>query len=78
MRPTPLVLLLTAILIAGCARQSVDCSIGAGHNGCVPGTKEYEQMAQQQQDAKINEAMDDALCLNGSARKERSRHLKRP
>jgi len=40
MRPPPLVLLLTAIFVAGCARQSVNCTMGAGRNCCVPVTKE--------------------------------------
>jgi hypothetical protein len=65
MRLTLLTLLLASILMAGCARQSVDCTMGAGHNGCAPGTKEYEQMVQrqqQQQDAKTADEMDDALC----------------
>jgi hypothetical protein len=67
MRPTPLVLLLTAIFVAECARQSVNCTKGAGSNGCVPGTKEYQQMEQRQQDAKMNDAMDDALCRSCGA-----------
>jgi hypothetical protein len=70
MRLTPLLLLLANILMVGCARQSVDCTMGAGHNGCAPGTKEYEQyeqMVQQHQDAKTADEMDDTLCRSYGA-----------
>ncbi len=61
------ILLLASILIAGCARQTVNCSMGAGHNGCLPGTNEYEQMVQRQQEEKTHDAMDDALCRSYGA-----------
>ena len=67
MRLTLLMLLLANILMAGCARQSVDCTMGAGHNGCTPGTQEYEQMVHRQQDAKTDDEMDDALCRSYGA-----------
>jgi uncharacterized protein YceK len=62
MRLAPLLLMLTSILISGCASHSVDCAMGAGHNGCTPGTKEYEQMVEQQQAAKSGVEIDDAIC----------------
>src|SRR5664279_6509146 len=67
MRLAPLLLMLTSILISGCASQSVDCTMGAGHNGCTPGTKEYEQMVQLQQDAKSTAEIDDAVCRSFGA-----------
>jgi hypothetical protein len=62
MRLAPLMLVLTSILISGCASQSVDCTMGVGHKGCAPGTKEYEEMVQQQQDVKTVAEIDDARC----------------
>jgi hypothetical protein len=62
-----LLLLLLTILVAGCASQSVDCTLGVGHNGCAPGTKEYEQMVQQQQDEKSSAEIDDAACRSYGA-----------
>jgi hypothetical protein len=59
--------LLTSIVIAGCASHSVDCTMGAGQNGCTPGTKEYEQMMQRQQDAKSSDEIDDAVCRSFGA-----------
>jgi hypothetical protein len=70
MHLAPLILVLTSILISGCAGHSVDCTMGAGHNGCTPGTKEYEQMTQRQQDAqdaKTVDTMDDTLCRSYGA-----------
>jgi len=67
MRLAPLIVVLASVLMAGCARHSVDCSMGAGHNGCTQGTKEYEQMVQQQQDAKTVTEIDDALCRSYGA-----------
>jgi hypothetical protein len=67
MRLTLPILLLTSILIAGCARQSFNCTSGAWCNGCVPGTNEYEQMVQRQQEEKTHDAMDDALCRSYGA-----------
>ena len=67
MRLAPPLLMLTSILISGCAGHSVDCAMGAGHNGCTPGTKEYEQMVQQQQDAKSSDDIDDAVCRSFGA-----------
>jgi hypothetical protein len=67
MRLAPLLLMLTSILISGCASQSVDCTMGAGHNGCTPGTKEYEQMVHLQQDAKSTAEIDDAVCRSFGA-----------
>ena len=61
MRLAPLLLMLTGILISGCASRPVDCTMGAGHNGCAPGTKEYEQMVQLQQDAKSAAEIDDTV-----------------
>ncbi len=66
MRLAPLALLLT-ILVPGCASQSVDCTLGAGHNGCAPGTKEYEQMVERQQDEKSGAEIDDAACRSYGA-----------
>ncbi len=59
---TPLILLLASPLIAGCASHPVDCSMGAGQNGCLPGTAQYEEMVQQQQDAKTAAEIDYARC----------------
>ena len=67
MRIAPRLLILTSIFISGCASQSVDCTMGAGHNGCTSGTKEYEQMIQQQQDAKTGDDIDDAVCRSFGA-----------
>ena len=67
MRLATIMLVLTNILISGCASHSVDCTMGAGHNGCTPGTKEYEQMVQQQQDAKSSDDIDDAVCRSFGA-----------
>ena len=67
MRLAPLLLMLTSILISGCASHSVDCTMGAGHNGCVPGTKEYEQMVQLQQDVKSAAEIDDTVCRSFGA-----------
>lgn len=67
MRLAPLMLVLASLLMSGCASQTVDCSMGAGHNGCAPGTKEYEQLMQQQQDAKSEGAIDDAACRSFGA-----------
>jgi hypothetical protein len=67
MRLAPIMLVLTSILISGCASDSVDCTMGAGHNGCKPGTKEYEQMVEQQQDAKSIAEIDDAVCRSFGA-----------
>jgi len=70
MRLAPLMLILTSIFISGCAENSVDCTMGPGHNGCTPGTKEYEQMTQRQQDAqdtKTVDTMDDTLCRSYGA-----------
>lgn len=60
-------LILASILVSGCASQSVDCTMGAGHNGCIPGTKEYEQMIQLQQDKKASDNIDDAVCRSFGA-----------
>ena len=68
MRLAPLILVLASVLISGCASQSVDCTMGVGHNGCVPGTKEYEEMEQKQQDAKMAAEVDDARCQSYGAR----------
>ena len=67
MRLATLLLMLTCILISGCASHSVDCTMGAGHNGCTPGTKEYEQMVQQQEDTKASDDIDDAVCRSFGA-----------
>ena len=67
MRLATIMLVLTNILISGCASHSVDCTMGAGHNGCTPGTKEYEQMVQLQQDAKSAAEIDDAICRSYGA-----------
>jgi hypothetical protein len=67
MRLATIMLVLTNILISGCANHSVDCTMGAGHNGCTPGTKEYEQMVQLQQDAKSAAEIDDAICRSYGA-----------
>ena len=67
MRLAPLLLMLTSILISGCASHPVDCTMGAGHNGCAPGTKEYEQMVQLQQDAKSAAEIDDTVCRSFGA-----------
>jgi len=70
MRLAPLMLVLTSILISGCAGHSVDCTMGVGHNGCTPGTKEYEEMMQRQQnaqDAKTVDTIDDTLCRSYGA-----------
>jgi hypothetical protein len=67
MRLATIMLVLTNILISGCASHSVDCTMGAGHNGCTPGTKEYEQMVQLQQDAKSAAEIDDAVCRSFGA-----------
>ena len=44
MRLAPPLLMLVSILISGCASHTVDCTMGAGRNGCTPGTKEYGLM----------------------------------
>jgi len=67
MRRAPLLLMLTSIAISGCASQSVDCTLGAGRNGCAPGTKEYEQMVERQQEAKPGAEIDDAACRSYGA-----------
>jgi hypothetical protein len=68
MRLAPLMLVLANVLIlAGCVEHPVDCTMGAGHNGCAPGTKEYEQMMQQQQDEKSAAEIDDAACRSFGA-----------
>lgn len=67
MRITPRLLILTSIFISGCASQSVDCTMGVGHNGCTPGTKEYEQKIQQQQDEKASDNIDDTVCRSFGA-----------
>src|ERR1019366_3838307 len=75
MRLTPAMLVLASILISGCASQSVDCAMGVGHNRCTPGTKEYEQMMQKQQDqqdAKTAAEIDDARCRSYGRRDHRS------
>jgi hypothetical protein len=67
MRLAPLMALLTSVVMSGCASHSVDCTMGANHNGCTPGTKEYEQMMQRQQDAKSSDEIDDAVCRSFGA-----------
>jgi hypothetical protein len=62
MRLAPLLLVLTSILISGCAKHSVDCTMGVGQNGCTPETPEYKQMLQQKQDAKMGDTIDEVLC----------------
>ena len=62
MHLTPLMLVLASVLISGCAGHSVDCTMGVGHDGCAPGTKEYDEMVQKQQDAKMTTEIDDARC----------------
>ena len=62
MRLGPLILVLGSVLVHGCASASVDCTKGVGQNGCVPGTKEYEQMLQIQQHEKTTSEIDDARC----------------
>jgi hypothetical protein len=36
--------------------------MGAGHNGCGPGTAEYEEISQQKKDDLILSEIDDARC----------------
>ena len=68
MHLTPLMLVLASVLISGCAGHSVDCTMGVGHDGCAPGTKEYDEMEQKQQDAKTTAEIDDARCQAYGAR----------
>jgi hypothetical protein len=68
MRLTPLVIsVFASILVFGCAGHAVDCAAGAGHNGCVPGTKEYDLMVENQKDAKTLAEIDDTLCRSYGA-----------
>jgi hypothetical protein len=62
MRLVSLALILAGALTAGCTSQSIDCSRGVGHNGCIPGTIEYDEMARVQRDAKTTAEIDDARC----------------
>jgi hypothetical protein len=67
MRLTPLMAVLISVGMAGCASHSVDCTKGAGQNGCTPGTQEYEQMMQRQQAEKSSDYIDDAVCQSMGA-----------
>jgi hypothetical protein len=59
-------LFFVALLLAGCAGNSLSCSMGISHDDCSPGTLGNQQ--QQQADAKAaatqaaNAAQDDATC----------------
>ena len=58
---------LASFLLSACVGHSADCSAGAGQNGCVPGTKEYEQLQQTREnsrDAKLTAEIDDARCFS--------------
>ena len=68
MRLTLFTWVLASVLISGCAGHSIDCTMGAGHNGCLPGTKEYDEMEQKQLDTKTAAEIDDARCQAYGAR----------
>jgi hypothetical protein len=51
--------LLLASIVAGCAGQSLGCSIGLSQDGCAPGTAGYQQ---QQEDAAKAAAADNAAA----------------
>jgi hypothetical protein len=68
MRLTLFIWVLASVFISGCAGHSIDCTMGAGRNGCVPGTKEYDEMEQKQLDAKTAAEIDDARCQAYGAR----------
>ena len=70
MRIASSLLMVMSIIISGCANHSVDCTLGAGRNGCTPGTKEYKQMIQRQQDEKSSDDIDDAVCRSFGAEPE--------
>ena len=67
MRLTSCALMLVSTLIGGCASSRVDCSMGAGKNGCFPGTEQYDEMLMQQQDAKSASEIDAARCSSYGA-----------
>jgi hypothetical protein len=67
MRLALLVFVAASLLLQGCAGHNVDCKLGAGHNGCNPGTKEYEQMMEKQRDDKTVAEIDDTLCRSYGA-----------
>jgi hypothetical protein len=68
MRLTPWIIALACILVvAGCARNSLECMTGTGQTGCAPGTAGYEQAAQQQEDTKTMSTLDDARCRSYGA-----------
>jgi hypothetical protein len=68
MRPLTLALLLSSVLVSGCASHTVDCSKGVGQHGCLPGTDEYEQMKIEREDAQTTAEIDDARCQSYGAR----------
>ena len=68
MRPLTFAILVSAVLVSGCASHPVDCSKGAGQNGCLPGTQEYEQMKMEREDAQTTAEIDDARCQSYGAR----------
>jgi hypothetical protein len=68
MRPLTFAILLATVLVSGCASHPVDCSKGAGQNGCLPGTDQYEQMKMEQEDAQTTAEIDDARCQSYGAR----------
>jgi len=67
MRLTSCAVLLVSTLIGGCASSRVDCSMGAGKNGCIPGTEKYDEMLMQQQDAKATSEINVARCSSYGA-----------
>jgi hypothetical protein len=67
MRFAPLMFVAAVLLLQGCAGDKVDCAMGAGVNGCKPGTKEYEQMVEKQRDDKTVAEIDDTLCRSYGA-----------
>ena len=61
MRRAPLILLL-AILLAGCASHSLECATGTPRADCAKGTEGHDALVHQQQDKKTVDSIDDARC----------------
>jgi hypothetical protein len=69
MRLAPHMLVLAAILLAGCAGHPSDCTLGVASSDCKPGTEAYEKMMQDKQDTRTEAEIDDARCrAYGAAR----------
>ena len=77
MRPLTFAILVSAVLVSGCASHPVDCSKGAGQNGCLPGTQEYEQMKMEREDAQTTAEIDDARGRERIERAARVGHRNR-